>query len=84
VAAPGVRTFFCRSCRAGVTATDPPDGWWRVQQRVDEDARRNGMTYTTRGVFCGLGCLLAWAADVDAEGTGERARAGGGPDAGGR
>ena len=58
---PGVREFFCRRCRRGVAATDAPDGWYRVQVRDAGQERRDGRSFTTTGLFCGVGCLAAWA-----------------------
>jgi hypothetical protein len=59
---PGVRVFFCKGCRRGVEATDPPDGWLRVQPRDAATQQRDGRTYLTVALFCGVPCLAAWAA----------------------
>jgi hypothetical protein len=64
---PGERVFFCRHCRRGVTATDPPNGWLRLQVRDDDLARRYSQTYATRGLYCSLPCLSAWAISESAE-----------------
>jgi hypothetical protein len=61
VARPGLRRFFCRTCRGGEVATDPPQGWLRVQIRDEALARRNSQTYATTGLFCSVACLAAWA-----------------------
>jgi hypothetical protein len=60
-ARPGVRTFFCKQCRSGVDAADCPDQWLRVQLRDEAQQRRDGRTFLTVGLFCGLPCLTAWA-----------------------
>lgn len=61
---PGPRTFFCKQCRRGVQATDPPDGWLRVQLHDAGQQRRDGRTYVTAALLCGLPCLRAWATSM--------------------
>jgi len=61
---PEGRRFFCRSCHVGVVGPDPPDGWYRIQQRDDAAEARNGQTFVTRGLYCSPPCLLAGAARI--------------------
>jgi hypothetical protein len=63
-ARPGVRTFFCRQCHRGIEAADCPDGWLRVQLRDASTQRRDGRTFLTVGLYCGLPCLKAWATNT--------------------
>lgn len=58
---PGRRQFFCRACGVSVLATDPPDGWLRIQLRDSEQERRNSKAFQTVAMVCGLRCLKAWA-----------------------
>jgi hypothetical protein len=58
---PGPRTFYCRHCRAGIQAADAPDGWLRLQLRDAAAERRTSRAWQTTGLFCGVGCLTAWA-----------------------
>jgi hypothetical protein len=58
---PTVRTFFCRHCRRGVDAADPPHGWLRLQRHDAHQQAHDGRSYLTVGLFCGVPCLRAWA-----------------------
>ncbi len=58
------RRFFCKTCHTGSVGPDPPDGWYRIQQRDTAAAARNGQTYVTSGVYCSPACLLAGAARI--------------------
>jgi len=61
---PGYRQFFCKGCRVGTVATDPPHGWIRVQVRDADQEARDGRSFTTTALLCSVPCLRTWAGTV--------------------
>ena len=61
----GAARYFCKQCHLSAHDDQPPDGWWRVQQRDREAERRSGRSpFETRALLCSPACLVAWAAST--------------------